>query len=156
MEKTKAQKALKIATELAKVANSSVDFHNAFFGVGGKFGELFPTLAERRAFSKSDEYQRIRSLRAKLARIESVFLELSWSLNSAHHPKPFDRSGPRGYLFLPADTVVDEFLAKRDPAESDMRQKLIDQLLKSHHVENDKVRVPKRSSLGNAITSSRQ
>ena len=30
---------VKIAKELAQTAKSATDFHNAFFGVGGKFGE---------------------------------------------------------------------------------------------------------------------
>jgi hypothetical protein len=43
--KGKARQALLVAKELAKDAKSSVDFHNAFFGIGGKCGELFPSLA---------------------------------------------------------------------------------------------------------------
>jgi hypothetical protein len=63
---TKAQQALQIAQDLAKQAKSSVDLHNAFFGIGGKFGELFPTRAEREEFAKTPEYQEILRLRSQL------------------------------------------------------------------------------------------
>jgi hypothetical protein len=70
--KKKAQEALAIARELAKKSKSSVDFHNAFFGIGGKFGELFPTRAERDAFFETPEYREIFRMRAKLREAESV------------------------------------------------------------------------------------
>jgi hypothetical protein len=66
MDPTKAQEALRIAQELAKQAKSATDFHNAFFGIEGKFGELFPTRSEREAFAKTPEYQEIVRLRAAL------------------------------------------------------------------------------------------
>jgi hypothetical protein len=66
MNKKKAQQALLIARQLIKEAKSSVDFHNAFFGIGGKFGELFPTRAERAAFLKTPEYREIFRMRAGL------------------------------------------------------------------------------------------
>ncbi len=72
MSKKKAQEALKIAKELAKTAKSSTDFHNAFFGVGGKFAELFPTRAEREAFAKIPAYQEILRLRSVLAQSEKA------------------------------------------------------------------------------------
>jgi hypothetical protein len=72
MNASKAQQALQIARDLAKHAKSSVDLHNAFFGIGGKFGELFPTLAEREDFAKTPEYQEIRRLRAELQRLEKA------------------------------------------------------------------------------------
>ena len=72
MNATKAQQALLIAQELAKDAKSSVDLHNAFFGIGGKFGELFPTRAEREAFAKTPEYQEILRLRSQLPRPEKA------------------------------------------------------------------------------------
>ena len=72
MSKTKAQQALEIARELAREAKSATDLHNAFFGIGGKFGELFPTRAEREAFVQTAEYQEILRLRSSLARIERV------------------------------------------------------------------------------------
>ena len=62
--KSKAQQALLIARELAKDAKSSVDFHNALFGIDGKFGELFPMRAEREAFLKTQEYREISRMRA--------------------------------------------------------------------------------------------
>jgi hypothetical protein len=72
MNGTKAQQALQIAQELAKVSKTSVDLHNAFFGIGGKFGELFPTLAEREEFAKTPEYQEILRLRSRLPRAEKA------------------------------------------------------------------------------------
>ena len=74
MKRTKAQQALRIAKELAKTATSSVDFHNAFFGVGGSFGELFPERAEREAFAKTVEYREILDLREALAKPAKVAL----------------------------------------------------------------------------------
>src|SRR5436853_6634945 len=68
--KKQAQQALLVAKELAKDAKSAVDFHNAFFGIGGKFGELFPTLAEREAFLKMPEYREISRMRAELRKSE--------------------------------------------------------------------------------------
>lgn len=69
---SKAQQALRIARELAKQAKCATDLHNAFFGIGGKFGELFPTLAEREEFAKTPEYEEIRRLRAELQRREKA------------------------------------------------------------------------------------
>lgn len=70
MKRTKTQQALAIARELAKHAKSSVDFHNAFFGIGGKLSELFPAQHERDAFFKSAEYEEIFKLRAAMRRGE--------------------------------------------------------------------------------------
>ena len=70
--KRKAQQALLVAQELVKDAKSAVDFHNAFFGIGGKFGELFPTRAERGAFLKTQEYREIFRMRAELRKSEKM------------------------------------------------------------------------------------
>jgi hypothetical protein len=67
MNKTKAPQALHIAQNLARQVRSSVDLHNTFFGLGGNFGELFPTRAKRAAFAKTPEYREILRLRANLA-----------------------------------------------------------------------------------------
>lgn len=72
MNSVKAKEALLIAQELAKNAKSSVDLHNAFFGIGGKFGDLFPTREEREKFLKTPEYQEIVRLRASLAQPNKV------------------------------------------------------------------------------------
>ncbi len=72
MNNTKAQEALRIAQEVVKQAKSATDFHNAFFGIGGKFGELFPTRAEREDFAKTAEYQEILRIRANLAQWNKV------------------------------------------------------------------------------------
>ena len=66
MDPTKAQEALRIAQELAKQAKSATDFHNAFFGIAGKFGELFQTRSERESFARTPEYQAIVRLRTAL------------------------------------------------------------------------------------------
>jgi hypothetical protein len=72
MDPTKAQEALHVARELATHAKSAIDLHNAFFGVGGKFGELFPTRAEREAFAGTPEYQEILRLRESLSSTKKV------------------------------------------------------------------------------------
>lgn len=72
MKGKKPQQALTIARELARKAKSSVDFHNAFFGIGGKFGELFPTRAEREAFLKTPEYREIFRIRAELRKSQKA------------------------------------------------------------------------------------
>ncbi len=53
-------------------AQSATDFHNAFFGIGGRFAELFPSRAEREAFAKTPEYQEIVRLRAALRQGEKT------------------------------------------------------------------------------------
>ena len=72
MNEKRAQEALKIAKALAKTAKSATDFHNAFFGVGGKFGELFPERAEREAFLKTRQYREIFQIRAELEKSAKV------------------------------------------------------------------------------------
>jgi phage anti-repressor protein len=72
MDNHKAQEALLIARELAQKAKSATDLHNAFFGVAGKFAELFPTRAEREAFAQTPEYQEILRLRAALPQREKA------------------------------------------------------------------------------------
>ena len=66
MDPSKTQEALRIARELAQGAKSATDLHNAFFGIGGKFAQLFPTRAEREEFAKTPEYQEIVRMRAAL------------------------------------------------------------------------------------------
>jgi phage anti-repressor protein len=75
LDTNKAQEALQMARELAqqtKSATDATDLHNAFFGIGGKFSELFPTRAEREAFAKTPEYQEIVRLRAALPQREKA------------------------------------------------------------------------------------
>lgn len=66
MDQSKAQKALEIVRELAKTAESATDLHNAFFGIGGEFGKLFPTRTEREAFAKTPEYEEIVRIRVEM------------------------------------------------------------------------------------------
>lgn len=70
MKRTQAQTALAVAKELAKDAKCATDFHNAFFGINGKFGQLFPKRAEREAFLKTPEYEEIFQMRAAMRRSE--------------------------------------------------------------------------------------
>jgi ssDNA-specific exonuclease RecJ len=72
MSDAKPQEALRIAEEVARQSKSATDFHNIYFGIGGKFGELFPTRPEREAFAKTPEYQAILRLRAALTQTEKV------------------------------------------------------------------------------------
>ena len=67
MAKSKAQQALEFVREEAKQSPSDTDLHNAFFGNGGKFGQLFPTRQEREAFAQTPEYREIVRIRASLA-----------------------------------------------------------------------------------------
>ena len=66
MEETKAQNALEFVKEQAARGITATDLHNAFFGNGGKFAELFPSRAERESFVKTEEYQQIIQIRQSL------------------------------------------------------------------------------------------
>ena len=72
MSRAKARQALVIAKALFKDAKCSTDFHNAFFGIGGRFGELFPERVQREAFAKTAEYREILELRAALPESEQA------------------------------------------------------------------------------------
>ena len=73
-KKNNAQEMLDFARELAPSINDAYSFHNALFGIHGKFGKLFPTQEEREAFIKTDEYQEIKALQAEVEsrKIETV------------------------------------------------------------------------------------
>ena len=58
----KARQLLKFAEQRATQAADWLELHNALFGLGGKANELFPTEAERTAFSRSPERKRIFAL----------------------------------------------------------------------------------------------
>lgn len=72
MDTKKAADALRIARELARQAKSATYLHNAFFGIGGKFGELFRTRAEREEFARTPEYREIVRIRTALGREEKT------------------------------------------------------------------------------------
>jgi hypothetical protein len=72
MDKAKAQEALRVFKELAKTAGCATDLHNAFFGIGGRFGAMFPTRAEREAFAETPEYAEIVRLRAAVRERETA------------------------------------------------------------------------------------
>lgn len=72
MDKDKAQEALQFAKDAAAKSESATDLHNAFFGVGGKFGELFPTRAQREGFLETAEYQEICRIRESLRQREKA------------------------------------------------------------------------------------
>jgi hypothetical protein len=72
MELSKAQESLRVAKEIAKDCKSATDFHNAFFGIYGRFGEMFPTRAEREAFAQTPEYHEIVRIRVELRQQEKA------------------------------------------------------------------------------------
>ena len=55
MDKDKAQEAIQFVKDAAAKSESATDLHNAFFGVGVKFGELFTTRAQREGFLETAE-----------------------------------------------------------------------------------------------------
>jgi hypothetical protein len=63
MAKSKAQQALAFVREQVRHCESVTDLHNAFFGNGGRCGQLFPTREKRSAFFKSPEYEEIVEIR---------------------------------------------------------------------------------------------
>jgi phage anti-repressor protein len=72
MDEDKAQEALQFVKDAAAKSESATDLHNAFFGVGGKFGELFPTRAQRERFLETAEYQEICRIRESLRQREKA------------------------------------------------------------------------------------
>ena len=66
MSKSKAQESLEFVQQHVATGASATDVHNAFFGNGGRFGQLFPTRAEREAFMQTDEYDQICQIRLSL------------------------------------------------------------------------------------------
>jgi hypothetical protein len=63
MAKSKAQQALEFYKQAARVCPTPRDLHNVFFGIGGRFGQLFPTREEREAFMRSPEFAEIDRIR---------------------------------------------------------------------------------------------
>lgn len=63
MSKSKAQQALEFYKQAARICPTPRDLHNVFFGIGGKFGQLFPTREEREAFMRSPEMTEIDRIR---------------------------------------------------------------------------------------------
>jgi hypothetical protein len=72
MDSEKVKEAIRVARELARTSQTATDFHNDFFGIYGKFGELFPERAEREAFFETPEYQEIVRLRAALPKFRAT------------------------------------------------------------------------------------
>ncbi|MEO8498380.1 MAG: hypothetical protein ABI614_25235 [Planctomycetota bacterium] len=68
MTNTKAQQALDFVQEQAARCATETELHNAFFGVGGRFGELFPTRSERSDFQNTAEYMEIGRILAEVKR----------------------------------------------------------------------------------------
>jgi hypothetical protein len=66
MAKRKAQQAIDFVEKLALDCESATELHNAFFGNGGKFGQLYPTRQEREAFLRTPEYEKIVEIRDAL------------------------------------------------------------------------------------------
>ena len=59
---TKAKEALDFVKEKAKTCETWIELHNAVFGIGGKFTELFPTQSERVQFTKTEEFGKLQEL----------------------------------------------------------------------------------------------
>lgn len=68
----KAQQSLEFVKQHVATGASATDVHNAFFGNGGRFGELFPTRPERDAFMQTPEYQEIFDIRVSLREQEKA------------------------------------------------------------------------------------
>jgi hypothetical protein len=70
--KIKAQQSLEFVKQQVAAGASATDVHNAFFGIGGRFGELFPTRPERDAFMQTPEYNEIFAIRVSLREQEKA------------------------------------------------------------------------------------
>lgn len=82
--RARARQLLAFAEEQAAQAADWVELHNALFGLGGKATTLFPTEAERTAFSRTSEYRRTLALLDKLpAPVVKEFTELLATANGA-------------------------------------------------------------------------
>ena len=68
MSKSKAQQALDFYKQAARLCQTPRDLHNVFFGIGGKFGQLFPSREEREAFMRSQEFVEIDRIRDAINR----------------------------------------------------------------------------------------
>jgi hypothetical protein len=66
--KSKARQAIAFVRREARRCETATDLHNAFFGNGGKFGQLFTTREERTAFLQTPEYLEIVEIRDALER----------------------------------------------------------------------------------------
>jgi hypothetical protein len=81
---TRARQVLEFAQARAEKVADWLELHFALFGVGGKATELFPTEAERTAFSRTAEYKKLFRLLDGLPRpIEQETRELISSANGA-------------------------------------------------------------------------
>jgi hypothetical protein len=78
----RARQVLEFAQARAPGAADWLELHFALFGVGGKATELFPTEAERTAFSRTAEYKQIFRLLDQLPR--PVAKETSELISSAN------------------------------------------------------------------------
>ena len=65
---SKARQALAFVRREARRCETATDLHNVFFGIGGRFGQLFTTREERAAFLLTPEYQEIVEIRDALER----------------------------------------------------------------------------------------
>lgn len=72
LQKAKLQEAIEFVHREAAAGATATDLHNAFFGIGAKLGELFPSRSEREAFRNTAEYEQIKRIRASLREKERV------------------------------------------------------------------------------------
>ena len=66
MPKSKARQLLEYAESKVPECETWIDLHNAVYGIGGKFAELFPSQATKLAFQKTKEHAAIRDLMSGL------------------------------------------------------------------------------------------
>jgi hypothetical protein len=59
MPKSKAQQALDYVRQTAPKCDTATDLHNAFWGIGGRLGQLFTTREAREQFMRTPEYAQI-------------------------------------------------------------------------------------------------
>jgi hypothetical protein len=85
MAKSKAQQALDFVRQVAPQCQTATDLHNVFWGIGGKFGQLFPTREEREAFARTPEH----------AEIEKIWESLPWYWDEPKTKQPISRRAKR-------------------------------------------------------------
>lgn len=59
---------LAFAKERAKTAGNWMELHNAIFGIGAKFAELFPTVSARTLFVESEAHREIQQMMLALGK----------------------------------------------------------------------------------------
>lgn len=66
----KAKQSLDFVRQQVAAGAGAAEVHNSFFGIDGRFAELFPTRGERDAFMATPEYEEIFEIRVALRKQE--------------------------------------------------------------------------------------